>query len=198
MKIEFDELCSRFDDIKPSLRSKICSSLEKKLLEEIDFEKNEFLIDQSKIITQNTLDNIEKWVCDEIPKICLNSLLTAMKEERWLEIVDAFYDNVGFGTSSIRGKMITVMNANDSEKILKQIYENGFESEFLRGPNTVNEVTIMKFTLGLAKYMKKHNMKKIIVTGGSGFIGSNLIEYLIKKKYFVINIDKTVKHFRKL
>jgi len=33
-------------------------------------------------------------------------------------------------------------------------------------------------------------MKKIIVTGGSGFIGSNLIEYLIKKKYFVINIDK--------
>ena len=33
-------------------------------------------------------------------------------------------------------------------------------------------------------------MKKIIVTGGLGFIGSNLIELLIKKKYFVINIDK--------
>ena len=33
-------------------------------------------------------------------------------------------------------------------------------------------------------------MKKIIVTGGSGFIGSNLVNYLIKKNYFVINIDK--------
>ena len=33
-------------------------------------------------------------------------------------------------------------------------------------------------------------MKKVIVTGGLGFIGSNLIELLIKKKYFVINIDK--------
>ncbi len=33
-------------------------------------------------------------------------------------------------------------------------------------------------------------MKKIVVTGGSGFIGSNLVNYLIKKNYFVINIDK--------
>ena len=33
-------------------------------------------------------------------------------------------------------------------------------------------------------------MKKIIVTGGSGFIGSNLVNYLISRKYYVINIDK--------
>jgi len=33
-------------------------------------------------------------------------------------------------------------------------------------------------------------MKKVVVTGGYGFIGSNLIASLIKKKYFVINIDK--------
>jgi len=33
-------------------------------------------------------------------------------------------------------------------------------------------------------------MKKIIVTGGSGFIGSNLIKFLLKKNFFVINIDK--------
>ena len=32
--------------------------------------------------------------------------------------------------------------------------------------------------------------KNIIVTGGIGFIGSNLINFLIKKKFKVINIDK--------
>ena len=33
-------------------------------------------------------------------------------------------------------------------------------------------------------------MKKIIVTGGLGFIGSNLVDLLIQKNFFVINIDK--------
>jgi len=33
-------------------------------------------------------------------------------------------------------------------------------------------------------------MKKIIVTGGLGFIGSNLIELLLEKNYYVINVDK--------
>ena len=33
-------------------------------------------------------------------------------------------------------------------------------------------------------------MKKFIVTGGLGFIGSNLIDLLISKKHYVINIDK--------
>lgn len=32
-------------------------------------------------------------------------------------------------------------------------------------------------------------MEKIIVTGGLGFIGSNLIN-ILQKKYFIINIDK--------
>ena len=33
-------------------------------------------------------------------------------------------------------------------------------------------------------------MKKILVTGGSGFIGTNLVNFLLKKQYLVSNIDK--------
>jgi len=48
-------------------------------------------------------------------------------------------------------------------------------------------------------------MKKIIVTGGAGFIGSNLVNFLLKKNYYVINIDKlsyssnpyNIKNFKK-
>ena len=48
-------------------------------------------------------------------------------------------------------------------------------------------------------------MKKIIVTGGLGFIGSNLIDLLLQKNFNVINIDKgtyssnhyNVKEFKK-
>lgn len=36
-------------------------------------------------------------------------------------------------------------------------------------------------------------MKKILITGGSGFIGSNLVNYLIKKNYKICNIDKLSK-----
>ena len=37
-------------------------------------------------------------------------------------------------------------------------------------------------------------MKKIIVTGGSGFIGSNVVKFLLYKNYFVINIDKLINY----
>ena len=46
-------------------------------------------------------------------------------------------------------------------------------------------------------------MKKIIITGGSGFIGKNFINSLINKKFSIHNFDKLSKvssseNFRKL
>ena len=41
-------------------------------------------------------------------------------------------------------------------------------------------------------------MKTIIVTGGLGFIGSNLIELLLKKNFYVINLDKDTERLEKV
>ena len=41
-------------------------------------------------------------------------------------------------------------------------------------------------------------MIKAVVTGGSGFIGTNLVNFLIKKKFFIINIDKLTYSSNKL
>ena len=37
--------------------------------------------------------------------------------------------------------------------------------------------------------LKHHKMEKVIITGGLGFIGSNLIN-ILKNKYYIINVDK--------
>ena len=36
-------------------------------------------------------------------------------------------------------------------------------------------------------------MKKFLISGGSGFIGTNFINYISKKKYKILNIDKISK-----
>jgi short-subunit dehydrogenase len=40
-------------------------------------------------------------------------------------------------------------------------------------------------------------MKKVIITGGSKGIGKKIIEKLLKDKYFVFNISRQEKFFKK-
>lgn len=50
----------------------------------------------------------------------------------------------------------------------------------------------------MAKTRVEILMSKVLVTGGSGFIGCNLIEYLVKKGYEVLNLDVNVPRNLKL
>ena len=39
-------------------------------------------------------------------------------------------------------------------------------------------------------------MKKILITGGAGFIGSHLTDFYLKKRYKVIGIDNLMTHLK--
>ena len=41
-------------------------------------------------------------------------------------------------------------------------------------------------------------MKNVLVTGGAGYIGSHIVELLVKKKYKVFIVDNLVTGYRKL
>jgi UDP-N-acetylglucosamine 4-epimerase len=43
----------------------------------------------------------------------------------------------------------------------------------------------------------EHNIKKLLITGGAGFIGSNLCEYFLNKEYKVICLDNFVNGHRR-
>ena len=72
------------------------------------------------------------------------------------------------------------------------IYSGVNKIDFNQIRNRVNKKMEIKKKIILTLFnLKKSTMSKnIIVTGGLGFIGSNLIELLLKKKYKVLNIDK--------
>ena len=40
--------------------------------------------------------------------------------------------------------------------------------------------------------------KSILVTGGTGFIGSNIVKYFKNKNYNIVVIDRTIKEYNKI
>ena len=51
--------------------------------------------------------------------------------------------------------------------------------------------SIVYFACGIKPKFKinKNKMSKILITGGAGFIGSNLCEYFLKKEHQVLCLD---------
>ena len=100
-----------------------------------------------------------------------------INDEKWSEIIEAFKQELVFGTSGIRGKLTVSLDEKDSKKDLLSINKFGSGSNVIRGSNSINEITIEKNINGLISYMKKNNMSKIII-GYDSRISSKLFSFL--------------------
>ena len=184
----------KFQNLKEFIKNKIHTIIKNEYLQYSRNTKIENLSPKIDQITNDIISNLEKWMQEEIPEKYKEFVFTAIKDEKWSEIIEAFKQEVVFGTSGIRGKIIISLDKKKSENELISLNEYGFESKILRGYNSINEITMTKNILGLINYMNKNNMSKIVI-GYDSRISSKLFSRLIasiflKKGFFVILFDE--------
>ena len=139
-------------------------------------------------ITTQTIKNLKLWMCEIIPEKYKKIVLKNIYEKNWSEIIEAFKQELSFGTSGIRGKLIVSLDDKKCIDDLKSLNTLGFESNILRGPNSINEITIMKNIFGLIKYMKKNKFSSIVI-GYDSRVCSNSFARLIANMFLKYNFN---------
>lgn len=185
---------SEFEKIKDQVKIKIISFLKNELNHSNVDVDNEFLTVRINQINSNVLKNLQNWMQAKIPERYKEFVLKAISEEKWSDLIEAFKQELVFGTSGIRGKLTVSLDEKKSENDLKSLNDFGFASTILRGCNSINEITIMKNICGLINYMDKKNFLKVVI-GYDSRVASKLFSRLItniflKKNYSVILLDE--------
>ena len=103
-----------------------------------------------KKATENAFPALAKWLRDpHLARVSPNlreGLQSAVAAGRWEDLVNAFRQSARFGTGGIRGMM-----AFDRPSIVR-LKEEGIAAPILRGPNTINDVVLLRTSVGVAKF----------------------------------------------
>ena len=187
-----NEYFQDFDKMKKRIHDHIFSQIK------YDFEECFDIIDESHLskieqLTQNVLSNLQNWLNDDIPEKYKKIIFQNIENGKWVELIEAFKQELVFGTSGIRGKLMISMDEKNSEKDLLSLDENGFDSDILRGSKSINEITITKNIYGLINYMKKNNMSKIVIGFDSRVLSKSfsrlVTNIFLKNNFYVILFD---------
>ena len=120
----------------------------------------------------NTYKNLVEWTQDpDIYRIdpgIRATNLAAIREGRWDDIIEAYRQDVQFGTAGIRGKAVL------TEKELQIFKAKGPLGSFLKGPNTINMFKLLKTTQGVIKMAREQGLKRVVIgydsrIGGAAF-----------------------------
>jgi phosphoglucomutase len=131
--------------------------------------------DEASKIMEKSMYNICSWLKD-------NSISSETKEEiqlaidhgRWDDLIYAFWQEITFGTGGIRGRAALT----ESELVL--LASKGLSAKILKGPNTINDVVFARITNGVANYMEKRGMRKVIIGYDSRIRGKDFSELIAR------------------
>lgn len=194
MESDYKKTQLEFENMKDQIKTKIHSFIKNESIQYSGNVETNNLTSKINEITDKVLFNLQNWMQEKIPEKYKEYVLLAIHEEKWSEIIEAFKQEIVFGTSGIRGKLIVSLDEESSKRDLQSLNDYGFDSTILRGSNSINEITIMKNICGLVNYMNKKNMSKIII-GYDSRIASKLFSRLIasiflKNSFSVILFDE--------
>ncbi len=130
---------------------------------------------EADLVSRGAKANIMSWLLDDsLPALVRKALTKAIVDARWRDLTYAFWQNIIFGTGGIRGRIVL------SEAELNDFAAQGLGTPFLKGTNTINEITIMTYTTGVANWMRANGGSKVVVGSDSRLHGSALAELVAK------------------
>jgi len=140
----------------------------------------------------NTIPNLQKWLddpnIDKLSPHLKKGITEAIKKEKWDELVNAFRQNIKFGTGGIRGLM-----AGDKESILK-LKKYGIDAPILKGPNTLNNIVLLLTSAGVAQFGREKGFNRIVIGYDSRIRGQDfariIAELFLAYDYTVYLFDE--------
>jgi phosphoglucomutase len=107
------------------------------------------------------MPNLTAWLTDphidRLSPHCKLGIKHAIDAGRWERLVNAYVREVNFGTGGIREKM-----GIDRDEVL-MLKEHGIDAPILKGPNTMNNIVLMKVTAGVARFAKDRKLDQVVI-----------------------------------
>ncbi len=129
---------------------------------------DEGLYNQARL---NVVPNFRHWLTDprinQLSPRLNEGLRTAVEEARWAELVEAYVDEIKFGTAGIRGRAAMT----DEELLI--LSRDGMDAPILKGPNTLNNIVLLLKSTGVAKYARSHGLRSIVIGYDSRVAGQD-------------------------
>ncbi len=120
-----------------------------------------------------TRDSIVEWLSSEhLDRYTRLGLVRAIDDGRWEDLCSAHRDRVKFGTAGPRQ-----MAALTHDELVS-LRDDGFRAEILKGPNTINNVTIALLTTGVARFCRRAGKRRVSITYDSRVFGRGFADFV--------------------